>query len=163
MKNKNKITLKVNGVERECYVEAGGTLMDLIRVDLGITGTKSACDRGDCGACTVIMNGIAVKSCITPVLQADGAEITTVEGLETNGKLHPLQEEFIDIAAVQCGYCTPGLLMASKAFLDENSNPTEAEVREAITGNICRCTGYAKPVKAVLRAAKRLNGGADSE
>lgn len=163
MKNKYKVNLKVNGVERESYVEAGTTLMDLIRNDLGITGTKSACDKGDCGACTVIMNGMAVKSCITPALQADGAEITTVEGLSSDGKLHPLQEEFIDIAAVQCGFCTPGLLMASKALLDENSNPTEEEVREGIAGNICRCTGYAKPVQAILNASKRLNGGVDNE
>lgn len=163
MEKQYKVTLKVNGVERESYVKPGDTLMDLIRDELGITGTKSACDRGDCGACTVIMNGKAVKSCITPALQVDGAEITTVEGLSIDGKLHPLQEEFIDLAAVQCGFCTPGLLMASKAFLDENSDPTEEEVREAIAGNICRCTGYAKPVKAILSAAKRLNGGADNE
>jgi carbon-monoxide dehydrogenase small subunit len=163
MEKKYKVTLKVNGRERETYVKPGDTLMDLIRDDLGITGPKVACDKGDCGACTVIMNGMAVKSCITPALQADGAEITTVEGLSTNGKLHPLQEEFIDLAAVQCGYCTPGLLMAAKALLDENSNPTEEEVREGIAGNICRCTGYVKPVKAILSAAKRLNGGADNE
>lgn len=163
MEKKYKVTLKVNGVERESYVKPGDTLMDLIRDELGITGPKTACDRGDCGACTVIMNGISVKSCITPALQADGAEITTVEGLSTDGKLHPLQEEFIDLAAVQCGYCTPGLLMAAKALLDENSNPTEEEVREGIAGNICRCTGYAKPVKAILSAAERLNGGADNE
>ena len=163
MEEKYKVTLKINGRERESYVKPGDTLMDLIRDDLGITGPKVACDKGDCGACTVIMNGMAVKSCITPALQADGAEITTVEGLSTNGKLHPLQEEFIDLAAVQCGYCTPGLLMAAKALLDENSNPTEEEVREGIAGNICRCTGYVKPVKAILSAAKRLNGGADNE
>ena len=163
MEKKYKVTLKVNGIERESYVKPGDTLMDLIRNELGITGTKTACDRGDCGACTVIMNGMSVKSCITPALQADGAEITTVEGLSTDGKLHPLQEEFIDLAAIQCGYCTPGLLMTAKALLDENSNPTEEEVREGIAGNICRCTGYAKPVKAILSAAKRLNGGADNE
>lgn len=163
MEKKYKVTLKVNGIERESYVKPGDTLMDLIRNELGITGTKTACDRGDCGACTVIMNGMSVKSCITPALQADGAEITTVEGLSTDGKLHPLQEEFIDLAAVQCGYCTPGLLMTAKALLDENSNPTEEEVREGIAGNICRCTGYAKPVKAILSAAKRLNRGADNE
>lgn len=163
MEKKYKVTLKVNGEERENYVKPGDTLMGLIRDELGITGTKSACDRGDCGACTVIMNGKAVKSCITPALQANGTEITTVEGLSSNGKLHPLQEEFIELSAVQCGFCTPGLLMTSKAFLDENSNPTEGEVREAIAGNICRCTGYAKPVKAILKTAERLNGGADNE
>lgn len=163
MEKKYKVKLKVNGIERESYAKPGDTLMDLIRNELGITGTKTACDRGDCGACTVIMNGMSVKSCITPALQADGAEITTVEGLSTDGKLHPLQEEFIDLAAIQCGYCTPGLLMTAKALLDENSNPTEEEVREGIAGNICRCTGYAKPVKAILSAAKRLNGGADNE
>ncbi|MDR7871505.1 MAG: (2Fe-2S)-binding protein [Tissierellaceae bacterium] len=160
MVKKYKVSLKVNGVDRECYVEPGETLVNLIREDLGITGTKTACDTGDCGACTVIMDGKTVKSCITPALQADGAEITTVEGLKIDGKLHPLQEEFVDIAAVQCGYCTPGLLMTAKALLDENSNPTELEVREAIAGNICRCTGYAKPVEAILSAAEKMNGGA---
>lgn len=163
MENKYKITLTVNGREREEEIKPGDTLMSLIREDLGLTGTKSACDKGDCGACTVIMNGKAIKSCITPALQADGADIMTVEGLAVDGELHPLQEEFVDVAAIQCGFCTPGLLMTSKAFLDENKNPTEEEVREAIAGNICRCTGYAKPVKAILNAAERLNGGADNE
>lgn len=163
MENKYKVNLKVNGVERESYVKAGASLMDLIRGDLGLTGTKTACDRGDCGACSVIMNGMIVKSCITPALQADGAEITTIEGLSSNGKIHPLQEEFIDLAAVQCGYCTPGLILTAKALLDENTNPSEHEIREAIAGNICRCTGYAKPVKAILSAADKMNGGADNE
>jgi len=161
MKNKYKVTLKVNGEERECYVEAGDALIELIRDKIGIKGTKTACDKGDCGACTVIMNGKAVKSCITPALQADGAEITTIEGLAIKGKLHPLQEEFVEIAAVQCGYCTPGLIMSAKALLDENNNPTEEEVKEAISGNICRCTGYVKPIKAILNAAEKLNGGAN--
>ncbi|MCQ1528851.1 (2Fe-2S)-binding protein [Lutispora saccharofermentans] len=158
MDNKYKVSFTVNGEKHEKYIEAGESLAGVIRDKLGITGTKVACDRGDCGACTVIMNGKAVKSCMVPALRADGAEITTIEGLG-KGKIHPLQEEFVDIAAVQCGYCTPGLIMAAKALLDENSNPTEAEVKEAIAGNICRCTGYVKPVKAILNAAKRLNGG----
>lgn len=161
MKNKYKVTIKVNGEQRVSYVEAGAALIDLLRDELGIKGTKTACDKGDCGACTVIMNGKAVKSCITPALQADGAEITTIEGLASNGKLHPIQEEFVEIAAVQCGYCTPGLIMAAKALLDENTNPTEEEVKEAIGGNICRCTGYVKPIKAIMNAAEKLNGGAD--
>lgn len=157
MNNKYKITLIVNGVKYEKYVEVGETLANFLRLDLGLTGVKVSCDRGDCGACTVIMNGKAVKSCIIPAVKADGANITTIEGLSTSDALHPLQEEFINQAAVQCGYCTPGMILAAKALLDENKNPTEAEVREAIGGNICRCTGYVKPVKAILNAAKRLN------
>lgn len=157
MKGKSKITLIVNGEKYERYVDVGETLAEVIRDHLGIKGTKVACDRGDCGACTVIMNGKAVKSCIVPALRADGAEITTIEGIG-KGKMHPLQEEFVDIAAVQCGYCTPGLIMAAKALLDENNNPTEEEVKEAIAGNICRCTGYVKPIKAIMNVAKTLNG-----
>ncbi len=155
--NKYRINLTVNGVKYEKYVEVGETLANILRLELGLTGVKVSCDRGDCGACTVIMNGKAVKSCIIPAVKADGANIMTIEGLSTPDALHPLQEEFINEAAVQCGYCTPGMILAAKALLDENKNPTEAEVREAIGGNICRCTGYVKPVKAILNAAKRLN------
>lgn len=157
MSKKYKIKLKVNGNNYERYVEPGETLAAVLREELGLTGTKVACDRGDCGACTVIMNGKAVKSCIIPAVKANGAEIETVEGVGKGG-LHPIQEEFVDLAAVQCGYCTPGFIMAGKALLDENPNPTEEEVREAVSGNICRCTGYAKPVEAIVRAAKKLNG-----
>lgn len=156
MGKKYKISLILNGEKRERYVDAGETLAEVIRDRLGIKGTKVACDRGDCGACTVIMNNKAVKSCIVPALRADGAEITTIEGIGKNG-LHPLQEEFVDVAAIQCGFCTPGMIVAAKALLDENKNPTEEEIREAIAGNICRCTGYVKPVEAIKRAAKKLN------
>lgn len=157
MIKKYKINLNVNGNKYEKYVEPGETLASVLREELGLTGTKVACDRGDCGACTVIMNGKAVKSCIIPAVKADGAVIETVEGVGKDG-LHPIQEEFVDLAAVQCGYCTPGFIMAGKALLDENPDPTEEEVREAVSGNICRCTGYAKPVEAIVRAAKKLNG-----
>lgn len=158
MSQKYKVNFTVNGDQYERYVEAGETLATVLRVELGLTGTKVGCDRGDCGACTVIMNGKAVKSCIIPALKADGAEIQTIEGVADENGLHPIQQEFVELAAVQCGYCTPGLIMASKALLDENKNPTEEEVREAIGGNICRCTGYEKPVQAILKAAKKLNG-----
>jgi carbon-monoxide dehydrogenase small subunit len=159
MNQKYKINVTVNGNKYEKYVEAGETLATLLRAELGLTGTKVGCDKGDCGACTVIMNGKAVKSCIIPALKADGAEIQTIEGMADENGLHPIQQEFIEMAAVQCGYCTPGLIMAAKALLDENDDPTEEEVREAINANICRCTGYVKPVQAILKAAKKLREG----
>ena len=157
MADRYKITVTVNGVIREADIDAGKTLASLLRDDFGLTGGKLGCNTGDCGACTVIVDGMAVKSCIFPAMQADGCEILTIEGLSAQG-LHPLQEKFIEMAAVQCGYCTPGMILAAKAFLDENPHPTEEEVREAIAGNICRCTGYAKPVKAILAAAEAIRG-----
>lgn len=152
-----KITLTVNGVKREANINAGKTLASLLRDDFGLTGGKVGCNKGDCGSCTVIMNGMAVKSCIVPAMKADGCDILTIEGMAVNG-LHPLQEKFVEMAAVQCGYCTPGMILAAKAFLDENPNPTEEEAREAIAGNICRCTGYAKPVQAIMAAAEAMRG-----
>ena len=132
------------------------TLLDVLREQLGLTGTKNGCDAGDCGACTVIMDGKAILSCLTPVLQAAGKEIITVEGLAQEGKLHPLQEAFIECGAVQCGFCTPGMLLSAKALLDQNPSPTQEEVKVAISGNLCRCTGYKKIIDAIMLASKRI-------
>ena len=150
---KKEITIKVNGDLREIAVPVNKTLLDVIREDLQLTGTNKGCDRGDCGACTVILDGKSVNSCMVLAIEANGKELLTIEGLADKDKLHPLQQAFMDMGAVQCGFCTPGMIMASKALLDKNPDPTEAEVREALTGNLCRCTGYAGIVEAVLAAA----------
>jgi len=159
MEKKYTINFTLNGKERTVETTAGTTMSALLREILGNTGTKVGCDIGDCGACTIIMNGRAVKSCILPAMKADGADIVTIEGLGGKDGLHPLQKKFVEYAAVQCGYCTPGMILAAKAFLDENPNPTEEEARIAISGNICRCTGYVKPVLAILSAAEEMRGG----
>ena len=130
-------------------------LLDLLREDLGLTGTKKGCERGECGACTVLINGKAVVSCLIPAFKADGAEILTVEGMAEGDRLHPLQQAFIDHFALQCGFCTPGMILAAKAFLDENSEPTEEEIRRGLVGNFCRCTGYAKIVEAVMAVGSK--------
>ena len=163
MEKKYTINFTLNGKERTVETTAGTTMSALLREILGNTGTKVGCDIGDCGACTIIMNGRAVKSCILPAMKADGADIVTIEGLGGKDGLHPLQKKFVEYAAVQCGYCTPGMILAAKAFLDENPNPTEEEVRIAISGNICRCTGYVKPVLAILSAAEEMRGEATNE
>jgi carbon-monoxide dehydrogenase small subunit len=147
------ITLRVNGQEREMMVEPRQTLLDVLRYDLGLTGTKEACGDGNCGSCTVLLDGQAVNSCLVFAIEVDGQEITTIEGLYQGGKLNPLQQAFIDEGAVQCGFCTPGMILAAKALLDSNPHPTEAEVRLAIAGNLCRCTGYDKIVRAILKVA----------
>jgi len=152
------ISFTLNGRKEFVLVEPGRTLVALLREDFQLTGGKVACNIGDCGACTVIMNGMAVKSCLVPALKADGADLLTIEGLGEDS-LHPLQQKFVEHAAIQCGYCSPGMILAAKAFLDENPNPTEEEAREAIAGNICRCTGYAKIVQAILDAATLMEGG----
>ena len=154
-----KISLTLNGKFISVEVDPSLRLLDFLRKTLGLTGTKEGCGRGECGACTVIMNGKAVTSCIIPVMRADGAVIETVEGLAKGEKLHPIQEEFIDKGAIQCGFCTPGFIMSSKALLDENPNPTTLEIREALGGNICRCTGYVKIEEAVVAAAERMRKG----
>jgi len=156
---KRQITLKVNGVEREVYVEPWWSLAQVLREELGLTGTKISCETGNCGACTVLVDGKAVKSCLLLAVKAREKEILTIEGLAENGKLSPLQEAFVEHFAVQCGYCTPGMIMAAKDLLDENPDPTEEEVREALRGNLCRCTGYVKIVEAVLAAAKKTKSG----
>ncbi|HSK17250.1 MAG TPA: (2Fe-2S)-binding protein [Gaiellaceae bacterium] len=148
------VTLTVNGEAHELEVEARRLLVHVLRDDLGLTGTHIGCDTGNCGACTVLVDGRAVKSCMLLGVQANGAEIETVESLAADGELHPLQQAFSDHHALQCGYCTPGMLMSAKYLLDHNSEPTEHEIRRAIQGNICRCTGYVNIVEAISAAAK---------
>ncbi len=152
---KYQIKIKVNGQDYEPYIDAKTTLLDLIREELGLTGTNKGCGTGDCGACTVIMNGNAVNSCLVLALDADGAEIITIEGLSQGGNLHPIQQAFIDEGSVQCGFCTPGMIMTAKDFLDKNPNPTDEEIISAISGNLCRCTGYVKIVEALKKVAAR--------
>jgi carbon-monoxide dehydrogenase small subunit len=145
------IQLKVNGMAYKMEVEPRRTLLELIREDLELTGTKEGCSLGECGSCTVLLDGKPIKSCITLAVQANGREVTTIEGLEkADGTLHPLQRAFIDHGAIQCGFCTPGMILSAKGLLDENPRPTELEVRQAIAGNLCRCTGYQKIVEAIL-------------
>ena len=152
-----KVNFRVNGELKELNVSAPRTLLDVLREDLYLMGTKRGCNSGECGACTVIMNGKAVNSCLVLAAELDGSEIITIEGLsQDSGSLHPLQEAFIEKGAVQCGFCTPGVIMTAKAFLDVNPEPTEAQVRDAISGNLCRCTGYRKIVEAILTASKRV-------
>jgi carbon-monoxide dehydrogenase small subunit len=147
------VRLNVNGVEHDLDVEPRLLLVHALRDELGLTGTHVGCDTSNCGACTVHLDGKPVKSCTVLTVQADGAEITTIEGMGSEDNLHPLQEAFWNDHALQCGYCTPGMIMAAAGLLDENPNPTEAEVRRALEGNLCRCTGYHNIVKAVLDAA----------
>lgn len=159
---KQLITLKINGELYEVYVEPWMALAEVLRDELGLTGTKISCDEGNCGSCTVLIDGQAVKSCIMLANQAKGKEIVTIEGLTKNGQLHPLQQAFIDHFAVQCGFCTPGMLLTAKALLDENRDPTEEEVRHALAGNLCRCTGYVKIVEAILAVKENAPHAASS-
>ncbi|MFC1867833.1 (2Fe-2S)-binding protein [Thermodesulfobacteriota bacterium] len=151
---KQSIELNVNGEIHEAVIEPRTTLLQVLRDDLGLAGTKQGCEAGDCGACTVLIDGKPVASCLTLAIEVQGNEITTIEGLDREGELHPLQQAFVDHFAVQCGYCTPGMILSAKALLDRNPHPTEDEVREAISGNLCRCTGYVKIVDAIMSAAK---------
>ena len=147
---KQIVRFRVNGIDKELLIEPWWTLADVLHDELGLA-VRTGCDRGNCGSCTVLVNGKMVKSCLILAPKAEGQEITTIEGLAgNNGELHPLQQAFVDYFAIQCGYCTPGMILAAKALLDENPDPTEEEVREAIRGNICRCTGYKKIVEAIL-------------
>jgi len=146
---KKIVRLKVNGDEYEVLVKPNMTLLELIREELNLTGTKEACDEGQCGACTVIMEGKAVNSCLVPVMEADGKEVVTIEGLAKGDELHPLQRAFMDYGAIQCGFCTSGMIMSAKALLDSNPRPTDTEIKEGISGNICRCTGYNMIVEAI--------------
>jgi aerobic-type carbon monoxide dehydrogenase small subunit (CoxS/CutS family) len=150
---KKRISVKVNGEEREAVVDARLTLLDFLRYDLHLTGTKEGCGDGNCGSCTVLLNNEPVNSCLVFAIEADGQEILTIEGLASGSTLHPLQEAFISEGAVQCGFCTPGLIMTAKAFLESNPDPSETDVRFAIAGNLCRCTGYDKIVRAILKVA----------
>ena len=149
------VRLRVNGDERACGVPVHYTLLETLRYGLGLTGAKQGCDKGDCGACTVILDGAAVLSCLTPVWEAEGRELRTVEGLATGPEPHPVQDEFDLAGAAQCGFCTPGILCSSVALLERNPSPSRQEVREALAGNLCRCTGYEKIYDAVEAAARR--------
>jgi len=149
----------VNGEIHEVRVKPYWTLLRVLRNELGLTGAKLGCGRGECGACTVLMDGKPILSCLTLAARAEGKKIVTIEGLAEGLKLHPLQEAFIKNGAIQCGFCTSGMILSAKALLDRNLNPTEEEVREALSGNLCRCTGYVKPVKAVLEAAEIMRKG----
>ena len=153
---RHAITVRVNGVEKSAEVESRLLLVHLLRETLGMTGTHIGCDTTHCGACTVIVDGEPVKSCTVLAVQADGSEVRTVEGLEQGGKLHPIQEGFWQEHGLQCGYCTPGMMMTGVALLGRNPNPSEPEIRHAISGNLCRCTGYVNIVKSIQYAAARL-------
>jgi len=155
---KSFIQLTVNGQSVDAAVEPNRTLLQFLREDLGLTGTKHGCGLGDCGACTVILDGQAVNSCLVLAIHANGREVLTVEGLAENGKLHPIQQAFVDKGSIQCGFCSPGMILSAKALLDTNPNPTEQEIRMAISGNLCRCTGYQKIVEAIGEAAKIIQG-----
>lgn len=152
---KRILELKVNGELRTVLAEPHRTLLEILRQELELTGAKEGCDVGDCGACTVLIDGEPLLSCLTLAVEVQGREITTIEGLAQNGQLHPLQRAFVNHGAVQCGFCSPGAILSAKALLDANPRPTEDEVREAIGGNLCRCTGYVKIVEAVLAASAR--------
>jgi carbon-monoxide dehydrogenase small subunit len=151
-----KIEITVNGAKRVFDVEPQTLLLNLLRDEMDLTGTKYGCGIGECGACTVLLDGDAVLACMVLAVDADDRRVDTIEGLAECGKLHPIQEAYLDEGAVQCGYCTPGFIMATKALLDENPEPTEREIREYLNGNICRCTGYVNIVRAVQAAAKRM-------
>ena len=154
---KQLLQLRVNGEDYEVFAEPYKFLSEVLREELNLTGVKEGCQTGECGTCTVLINGEAVRSCLTLAIQAKGKEITTIEWLAKDGQLHPLQQAFIDNFAVQCGYCTPGMILTAKALLDKNPDPTEEEVREGLSGNLCRCTGYVQIVEAVLAAKKSMS------
>ncbi|KRB99904.1 ferredoxin [Hydrogenophaga sp. Root209] len=156
--SQHPINLTVNGEDVQATVSARRLLCDFLRDDLHLTGTKRGCETGTCGACSVLVDGEVVKSCLSLAVQARGSAITTVEGLATGEALHPLQESFMNCGGLQCGYCTPGFLMASCALLAVNPGPSEAEVRTGLSGNLCRCTGYTQIVESVLKAAEKMHG-----
>ncbi len=151
---KRVIQFKLNGEDVEAYVQDNITMVDFLRKQMHLTGTKRGCEEGECGACTILLDGGAVASCLMLAVEADGHEITTIEGLQKDGVLHPLQREFVDKWALQCGFCTPGMIMSALSLLKENPHPTEQEIRDGIAGNLCRCTGYSKIVEAIDAAAK---------
>lgn len=154
-----RLNCTINGKKISVDVDPSIRLVDFLRDQMYLTGTKVGCGKGECGACTVIFNGKSVTSCIIPVMRAQGAVIETIEGVAKGDKLHPIQKRFIDLGAIQCGFCTPGFIMSAKALLDKNNNPTKEQVKEALSGNVCRCTGYKKIEEAVLAAAKDMRGG----
>jgi len=153
---KRLMELTVNGLRHEVAVEPRRTLLELLRDDLELTGAKQGCGEGDCGACVVLLDGVPVNACLVLALEAAGLEVLTIEGLARGNTLHPIQRAFVEVGAVQCGYCTPGMVLTAKALLSQQPDPSEEEVRRAISGNLCRCTGYQKIVEAILAAAGRL-------
>ena len=155
---KHTITLIINGQTEELLVPSNMTLLHVLRDQLGLTGTKNGCEAGECGACTILVDGEPVNSCLALAVELDGREITTIEGLSNNGKLTPLQQAFADLNAVQCGYCTPGMLMAATALLRRNPKPTQEDIQKAMVGNLCRCTGYQRIIDAIMEASRQ--GGA---
>ena len=158
--SKVNIKFSVNGDPYQVSVDPWRTLVEVLREDLNLTGTKIGCQTGDCGACTVLVDGASVSSCLTLAVEMDGKSIHTIEGLAPNGdELHPLQEAFVEHGAVQCGYCTPGMIMSAKHLLNKNPAPTEIEIRRGLSGNLCRCTGYNRIVEAIDAAARKMNGG----
>jgi aerobic-type carbon monoxide dehydrogenase small subunit (CoxS/CutS family) len=150
------IVVRVNGTEHRLAVERSRTLLSVLRTELGLTGTKYGCGAGECGACTVLLEGQAIRACTTPISHADGREVLTIEGLAENGKLHPVQEAFLEVQAFQCGYCTPGMIMEAVALLLRNPRPTDLQVREAMAGHLCRCGAYNRIIKAVHLAADKM-------
>ncbi len=150
----HKISLTINGEREQRVVPSNMTLLQLLRDDLGLTGTKNGCSAGECGACTVLVNGEPINSCMILAVECDGAAVTTVEGLAHDHRLDPIQQTLIDAGGVQCGFCTPGILIAARALLDRNPNPSEKQIRAALVGNLCRCTGYVRIIRAVKEAAK---------
>ena len=157
-KSRMPIAFKLNGQEVEITVKPWQTLLDVLRDELHLTGTKEGCSNGNCGSCTVIFDGKVIDSCLAFGVEADGHEIMTVEGLAQEGRLHPIQQAFIDYGALQCGFCTPGFIMSAKAFLDKNPHPTENELRTGVAGNLCRCTGYDKIVRAIMSVVTQREG-----
>ena len=153
---KKPITLTVNGDTHELYVDTRRTLLDALRNEVGLLGAHRGCDEGECGACTVHVDGLPMNACMRLAVDLDGSEILTVEGVAQNGQMHPLQQAFVENGGIQCGFCTPGFVMSALALLEENPHPTEPEVRVALSGNLCRCTGFVKIVEAVMTAAEQL-------
>ena len=158
---KRIMQLTVNREEYEVVVAPNQTLLEVLRDDLYLTGAKEGCGEGACGICTVLLDGKPIRSCLTLAVEVQGREITTIEGLALMGELHPVQKAFVEYGAIQCGFCSPGMILTTKALLDENPSPTEQEARQSISGNVCRCTGYAKIVEAMLAAAEIVQGGYD--
>jgi carbon-monoxide dehydrogenase small subunit len=154
-----EIKFVLNGKPQEMSVPPWRTLLEMIRDDLKLTGTKEGCGQGECGSCTVIMGGRTVNSCLVPALEADGQEVTTIEGLCEGDRLHPIQEAFVEQSGMQCGFCTPGMILSAKYLLDRNPSPSDSEIREGIAGNFCRCTGYTKIIESISAAAQAMKGG----
>ena len=154
------VSLKVNGEQRSADVPPETTLLKMLREDLGLTGAKLGCDVGDCGTCTVIVDGESVNSCLMLAAKAEGADVTTIEGLATSAELHPLQQSFEELGALQCGFCGPGMLISAKNLLDKNPNPSVPEIRDALSGNLCRCTGYTKIIEAIQDAGRAMSAAA---